>query len=204
MILRAFGPTICLSAMLGIGPAFCQANPPPWFPIPTDAIYETGDTWTRAGKRYRLYGVQACLRGTSFTNERGVKRDCGEASLAMLVSLIRDLKPLCYAAATLDAGNTVLVFCFVTMPQGQHKGARIDLGTALISIGFGFASIKLDGQPVHAPYSIAEAQAKNTKSGLWAYADMLDPNSIILQNYKPPKAPYPAPAPVPSAGRKSQ
>ena len=51
------------------------------------AIYLTGDSWSAAGMTYRLYGVQACLRGTSFTNAHGLKRDCGEASLAMLAAL---------------------------------------------------------------------------------------------------------------------
>jgi endonuclease YncB( thermonuclease family) len=188
-----------LALVLTGAAAFAQSKPSPWFQIPTDSVYETGDTWAHGGKRYRLYGVQSCLRGTSFTNAKGVKRDCGEASVAMLVSLVRDLRPMCYAAATVDYGKTALVFCFATMEQGRNKGARVDLGTALISIGYGFASIKFDGQPVHAPYLIAQAQAKNTKSGLWAYADMPDPNAIILENYKPPKPLSEAPAPTSSA-----
>ena len=32
----------------------------------------------------RLYGVQACIRGTTFTNQSGEKVDCGEASLALI------------------------------------------------------------------------------------------------------------------------
>ena len=125
---------IALVAALSTSPALSQAKPSPWFPVPADAIFETGDTWTAGGKRYRLYGVQSCLRGTSFTNAKGVKRDCGEASLAMLVSLVRDLRPMCYAAASVDYGRTVLVFCFATMEQGNNKGSRVDLGTALIWI----------------------------------------------------------------------
>ena len=161
-------PAIALLAALSTTSTLAQTKPSPWFPIPQDAIYETGDTWIAGGKRYRLYGVQSCLRATSFTNAKGVKRDCGEASLAMLVSLVRDLRPMCYAAANIDYGRTVLVFCFATMEQGRNKGSRLDLGTALISIGYAFASVTLDGRPVYAPYLIAEAQAKNTKSGLWA------------------------------------
>jgi len=188
--------SILMLAALLPGPVLAQGKPSPWFQIPTDAVYETGDAWSHGGKRFRLYGVQSCLRGTSFTNAKGVKRDCGEASLAMLVSLVRDLRPMCYAAAIVDYGKTVLVFCFATMEQGRNKGARLDLGTALISIGYGFASIKFDGQPVYAPYLIAQAQAKNTKSGLWAYADMPDPNAIILENYKPPSVPNAARSPM--------
>ena len=101
---------------------------------------------------------------------------------------------MCYAAANIDYGRTALVFCFATMEQGNNKGSRVDLGTALISIGYAFASVTLDGRPVYSPYLIAETQAKNTKSGLWAYPDMPDPNAIILENYKPPKPAGPAPA----------
>jgi len=190
---------IALISALSTSPALSQAKPSPWFPVPADASYETGDTWTAGGKRYRLYGVQSCLRGTSFTNAKGVKRDCGEASLAMLVSLVRDLRPMCYAAASVDYGRTVLVFCFATMEQGNSKGSRVDLGTALISIGYAFASVTQGGSPIYAPYLIAEGQAKNTKSGLWAFPDMPDPNAIILENYKAPKPEGPAPAAVSSA-----
>ena len=114
--------------------------------------------------------------------------------MAMLVSLVRDLRPMCYAAANIDYGRTVLVFCFATMEQGRNKGSRLDLGTALISIGYAFASVTLVSRPVYSPYLIAETQAKNTKSGLWAYPDMPDPNAIILENYKPPKPAGPSPA----------
>ena len=160
-------------------------------PNSADASYETGDTWTAGGKRYRLYGVQSCLRGTSFTNAKGVKRDCGEASLAMLVSLVRDLRPMCYAAASFDYGRTVLVFCFATMEQGNNKGSRFDLGTALISIGYAFASVTLDGRPVYSPYLIAETQAKNTKSGLWAFpiCPTRTPSFLRITSLQSPQAP---------------
>jgi len=190
---------IALVAALSTSPTLAQTKPSPWFPVPADANYETGDTWTAGGKRYRLYGVQSCLRGTSFTNAKGVKRDCGEASLAMLVSLVRDLRPMCYSAANVDYGRTVLVFCFATMEQGNSKGSRVDLGTALISIGYAFASVTQGGSPIYAPYLIAEGQAKNTKSGLWAFPDMPDPNAIILLNYKSPKPAGPSPSAASSA-----
>ena len=35
-----------------------------WFAFPTNAVFETGDTWAANGQRFRLYGVQSCLRGT--------------------------------------------------------------------------------------------------------------------------------------------
>ena len=205
MTMALLRPAIALIAALSTSPALSQTEPSPWFPVPADASYETGDTWIAGGKRYRLYGVQSCLRGTSFTNAKGVKRDCGEASLAMLVSLVRDLRPMCYAAANVDYGRTVLVFCFATMEQGSNKGSRVDLGTALISIGYAFASVTEGGSPIYAPYLIAQGQAKSTKSGLWAFPDMPDPNAIILENYKASKPAGPAPAAAsPARDRKPQ
>lgn len=139
------------------------------------------------GRRFRLYGVQSCLRQTSFTHEHNQKRDCGEASLAMLIALIRDLKPLCYATATIAGSQTQFVFCFGVgvVPQGRDKGARVDLGMPLITLGYGFASLKLDGAPVHQPYQAAPQLAKSSKAGLWAYADLPEPNAIILQAARP-------------------
>lgn len=152
----------------------------PWFEIPTNATFETGDTWTVEGKRFRLYGVQSCLRQTSFTNEHDQKRDCGEASLAMLIALIRDLKPLCYSAAIVGA-QTQFVFCFGVIPQGRDKGARVDLGMSLVTLGYGFASLKLDGTPVHQPYLAAQQLAESSRAGLWAYPDFPEPNAVMLQ-----------------------
>ncbi len=153
----------------------------PWFEIPVNATFETGDTWAVEGKRFRLYGVQSCLRQTSFTNEHEQTRDCGEASLAMLIALIRDIKPLCYAAATIAGSQTQLVFCFGAVPEGRNKGARVDLGMSLVTLGYGFASLKLDGTPVHQPYLAAQQLAKSSRAGLWAYLDLPEPNTIMLQ-----------------------
>ena len=158
------------------------ATPPSqWFPVPANAVFETGDAWSVGDTHYRLYGVQSCLRGTAFTNALGIKRDCGEASLAVLASLIRDLRPQCYQAAVLPAAKTIFVFCFATLAQGQSAGSRIDLGTGLISLGYGFASLKPDGQPVHMPYFVAQLVAQRSKTGLWAFADLPEPNAIILR-----------------------
>ena len=193
-------PAIALVAALSTTSTLAQTKPSPWFPIPPDA--QSMKLATRGLLEANAIVFTACnhaCAAPSFTNAKGVKRDCGEASLAMLVSLVRDLRPMCYAAANIDYGRTVLVFCFATMEQGRNKGSRLDLGTALISIGYAFASVTLDGRPVYSPYLVAEAQAKNTKSGLWAYPDMPDPNAIILENYKPPKPGGPSPAAASSA-----
>ncbi len=155
-----------------------------WFPVQADAIYQTGDSWRAEGVTYRLYGVQACLRGTSFTNIFGLKRDCGEASLTMLAALIRDLQPQCYAAAEQPKAATVFVFCVATRLEGVGKGSRIDLGTALIVLGFAFAALTPDGRPVHAPYLEAQRRAQQSQAGLWAFSDLPDPNAIILETLR--------------------
>lgn len=160
-------------------PAVGQTSP--WAAIPENAIFETGDSWIAGGQRFRLYGVQACLRGTAFTNASGQKRDCGEASLAMLISLIRDYRPLC-APVLEGAPNGIRYVTCVVAPKGsQSAGSRIDLGTALIASGFAFAALQPDGKPVHLPYFVAELDAKRAKAGLWAFADLPEPGPIILK-----------------------
>lgn len=170
-----------VAPFLTLNVAFAETPASRWFPVPANALYLTGDSWADAGVTYRLYGVQSCLRGTTFTNAHGLQRDCGEASLAMLVALTRDLRPQCYAAAEQPATRTVFVFCVVTRITGAGAGSRIDLGTALIATGFAFAALKPDGQPVHAPYFVAQLVAQRAKAGLWAFADLPDPNAIILR-----------------------
>lgn len=170
-----FAPWLTLNA------AFAEAPASRWFPVPADARYLTGDSWSDAGVTYRLYGVQSCLRGTRFTNAHGLERDCGEASLAMLVALTRDLRPQCYDAAEQPETKTVFVFCVATRVIGAGAGSRIDLGTALIATGFAFAALKPDSQPVHEPYFVAQLVAQRAKAGLWAFADLPEPNAIILR-----------------------
>lgn len=166
----------CLAAA---SPASTEPGPPAWFSVPASALYQTGESWTNGGVAYRLYGVQSCLRGTSFTNAHGAKRDCGEASLAMLVALIRDLGPQCYEAVRLTAIRTAFVVCVAQPRSGAGAGARIDLGTALIASGFAFAALGPDGNPVHQPYAAAEQVAERSRAGLWAFADLPNPNTAI-------------------------
>ena len=195
--------TVLSVCSMPLGGANAQTSPSPWFPVPPNAIYLTGDSWSVDNVTYRLYGVQACLRGTSFTNGHGMKRDCGEASLAMLVALTRDLRPQCYNAVEAPQTRTVFVFCVAIPTTGAGAGSRIDLGTALIATGFAFASLKPDGQPVHPPYWVAEEVAAQSKAGLWAFADLPDPNAIILRTLRrpagaEPTSPAPAAAPTPN------
>ena len=152
-----------------------------WFAIPANAMFETGDSWSDGAKKFRLYGVQACLRGTYFTNNLGLKRDCGEASLAMLAALIRDFSPRCTKAAAAPDGQTMAVFCIASPSRGAGTGARIDLGTAMIASGFAFAALTPEGQPVHPPYLVAQLVAARKNAGLWAFADMPEPNRILFK-----------------------
>lgn len=176
------------------------AAPSAWFPVPETAVYQTGDSWTDHGVTYRLYGVQSCIRGTTATNAHGMKRDCGEASLAMLIALTRDLRPRCYQAAAV--AETKFVFCIASPKTGAAAGTRIDLGTALVSTGYAFASLRPDGKPVHMPYFVAQLGAQRSHAGLWAFRDVPEPNAIILRalNAQRPKATQQSGAGVP-AGR---
>jgi len=83
----------------------------------------------------------------------------------------------------LEAGTNSIrhVACVATPKSGRAAGLRIDLATALIAQGFAFAALQPDGKPVHMPYFVAELDAKRTKSGLWAFSDLPEPNAIILR-----------------------
>ena len=134
-------------------------------------MFESGESWNTNGKRFRLYGVRACDRGRSFINATGVKHDCGEASLAMLVSLIRDLNPVCTEVAKDEKAGVTHVICLALPDRGAGKGSRIDLGTALISSGFGFALRDAAGIAIHREYAVAEEVAKHGRNGLWRHGD---------------------------------
>jgi endonuclease YncB( thermonuclease family) len=106
----------------------------------TGVEFQTGDSWSQNGQTFRLYGVQACVRGTQFTNPAGVKTDCGEASVAYLAALIRDTKPRC--SAVTQAGTPPIIFTVCAAHVGQNT---LDLGTILISQGFAFAAVSPTG-----------------------------------------------------------
>lgn len=145
------------------------------FPIAASAALETGDTWVQGGTRLRLYGVQACIRGTFFVNGSGQRLDCGDASLAMLAALIKDTRPDCVPIAQ-QPGLQTFVTCFAAL-----EGKRVELGTMLITSGFAFAALKPDGSPVHLPYFVAEQVAKSGRRGLWAYSDVPHPSVALLR-----------------------
>jgi endonuclease YncB( thermonuclease family) len=187
--------SLAILTLIGIVLAFSAqtqgqtAEKPEWRPIAPDATFLTGDTWTKDQITYRLYGVQACIRGTTFTNEQTSKSDCGNASMLMLVNLVNDWRPMCYPVYQTQDAQTQFVICSARITRGQSAGAVIDLGTALISSGFAFASLNANGQPVDQAYLVSQMVAKNKKKGLWAFADVPDPNFIIMQKLKASVAP---------------
>jgi endonuclease YncB( thermonuclease family) len=160
-----------------------------WLPFPPNAVFETGDTWVANGQRFRLYGVQSCLRGTFFTNTQGQRIDCGEAGVAMLASMVRDLKPLCNVSAR--SSDVSYVVCMANVSV-QGRVTRLDLATALITAGYSFAAFNPDGRPVHEPYFVAQVAAQQAKRGFYAFMDVPDPNVILLRALRPQAPATPA------------
>lgn len=149
-----------------------SAAPEGYFDLRPGVTLVTGDTWIAEGKRYRLYGVQSCLRGTAYTDRSGEKRDCGEASLFLLAAYIKDIHPVCAPVAT--SADTTFVACYATV-----GGERLDLANILIASGFAFAALDAGGMPFHAPYAVVEQKARGSRTGLWQFNDVQHP-SILL------------------------
>jgi endonuclease YncB( thermonuclease family) len=162
----------------GLAVSAPKVAPLPVFDIPLAGVqFQTGDTWTQGGQTFRLYAVQSCIRGTTFTNAAGMKRDCGEASIAYFAALIKDAKPRCTALA--QSGSVTFAVC------AAHIGAQtLDLGTILITQGFAFAATDPSGKPVNFQYAVAEGEAQKNKRGLWASSDLPHPSSILRNAYQ--------------------
>jgi endonuclease YncB( thermonuclease family) len=154
-----------------------------WQAIPANAVFETGDTWTANGKTYRLFGLQSCIRGTFVTTNDGMKRDCGDLSLAMLIGLVKAWSPLCAVVALNPSIRYVMCYADV---EAAGRRQRIELGTALISSGFAFAAQNSLGDPANISYWAAEQQAEKARAGLWAYRDLPNPNDLLLKALKTP------------------
>ncbi|MFA1676869.1 thermonuclease family protein [Rhizobium mongolense] len=169
-------PVIQVQAQQDPPPQAQQAAPQQEFiAFPTTAQFETGDTWIADGRRYRLYGLQTCLRGTQVTLSQGVIRDCGELNLIMTQALIRDTKPVCTTVKDLDKNNAVVV-CQTTTGQRGY-----DLATYMIAQGWGFAAVDGAGNLIVPGYRVAEEAARNARVGLWAYSDLPHPVSVLIQ-----------------------
>lgn len=135
-------------------------------------ILESGDAWSMSGRRFRLYGVQSCLRGTVYTDLQNRRRDCGDASLAVFSAFIKDTGPSC--APIVKSADVTYVVCYATV-----AGKKIDLGTAMISEGYAFASLDRQGLPLNPAYAVAEQEARSRKAGLWQFPDIQHPALVM-------------------------
>ncbi|WP_028055491.1 thermonuclease family protein [Sinorhizobium medicae] len=161
-----------LSLLLALLPTFVSAAPAGYCDLLPGVTLETGDTWVANGERFRLYGVQSCLRGTAYTDKHGQKRDCGEASLAVLAAYIKDTKPVC--APVVKKDGIAYVVCYATVGK-----QRLDLANVLITSGYAFAALNGEGMPYHVPYAVAEKLARDKRAGLWQFEDVQHP-AILL------------------------
>lgn len=130
-------------------------------PFSSNVTFETGDTWAHNGRKYRLFGVQSCLRGTTYRSADGEESDCGLRSLASLAAMFSTGTVGCQPIGTASDRATFVV-CAANIDK-----ATVDVGTALISAGAAFAATLPSGAPVSAAYAVAELAAKDSRIGLW-------------------------------------
>lgn len=155
------------------------AAPPGYFDLAPGVTLTSGESWTDGDKTYRLYGVQSCLRSTTYTNAAGQVADCGDASLAMFAAYIKDTKPVC--APVIVIGELTYVMCYAAI-----GGEQLDLGTLLVSSGFAFAALDKEGLPYSANYAVAEQTAREQNRGLWQFSDVQHPAiALAIQANKP-------------------
>ncbi len=150
--LTMFFAILCASQVLG------QAET---IPLPSHVTFESGDTWGQEGRRYRLFGVQSCIRGTIYRSPEGQDDDCGLRSLASLAALFSTGTVRCQPIGSAKDGTTFVV-CAANI-----KDATVDVGMAMISSGAAFAATLPSGTPVSTAYAVAELAAKDSRSGLW-------------------------------------
>lgn len=163
-----------LCALMGFLTSHAVAAPAGYFDLTPGIRLDTGDAWEFGAKRYRLYGVQSCLRGTFYTDASGARRDCGEASMVVLAAFIKDTKPVC--APVVETGGLTFVICYADIEK-----QRLDLGMMMITKGYAFAALGRDGLPVHPPYAVAEQEARSAGEGLWQFKEVQHP-AILLSH----------------------
>lgn len=154
-------------------PALAQV---PTIAFTDGVVIETGDTWSHAGQKYRLYGVQACIRGTTFSKPSSEIVDCGGYSIASLAALFATQTVACQPIGAARDSATIVV-CAARIGE-----ANVDVGTALIASGAAFAAIYPSSVPVVSAYLVAELSAKQRKEGLWA-GQFEHPAKAILDDY---------------------
>lgn len=168
-------PPALLLALTFVSTPAAAAPPEGYFELKSGVTLESGDGWQDGGRHFRLFGVQACLRGTVYTDKSGARRDCGEASLAVFAAYIADTHPVCAQVAR--SAGTVFVSCYATIGVD-----RLDLANLMISSGFAFASLDERGLPYHAAYAVAEQAARERGVGLWQFEDVQHPAILLGQS----------------------
>ncbi len=131
-------------------------------PFSSDVTFETGDTWSHEGRRYRLFGVQSCIRGTTYRAPDGQEGDCGIRSLASLAALFSTGTVGCQPIGKAKDGAS-FVICAVKISD-----STVDVGAAIISAGVAFAATLPSGSPVSTAYAVAELAAQDNQNGFWA------------------------------------
>ena len=143
--------------------------------FPAGVEFETGDTWNYEGRKFRLFGVQACLRGTVYHVPDGTEEDCGMRSIGSLAALFSTGTVACQPMGAANDDATFVVCA------AELDGEMIDVGTGLISSGAAFAAVRPSGVVVLSSYAIAESVAKESNSGLWA-GQFIHPNALLAAN----------------------
>lgn len=142
--------------------------------FPAAVQFETGDTWAHEGAKFRLFGVQACLRDTRYRLPGGEEGDCGLRSIGALAALFSTNTIACQPVGIANDGATFVVCA------AEVGGMTVDVGTALISSGFAFAAARPSGAAVLPAYAAAEAVAKEDGSGLWT-GQFVHPGALLLR-----------------------
>ncbi|WP_457661943.1 thermonuclease family protein [Sinorhizobium medicae] len=164
---------IRLSSVLALLLASVAAAQEETISFPASVSFETGDTWIYESREFRLFGVQSCLRGTTFRSPEGDEVDCGMRSIASIAALFSTGSIGCQPVGHAKDDATFVV-CAAEIDR-----ATVDVGTALISSGAAFAAAFPSGAPVSGAYAIAEIAAKDNRSGLWA-GTFVHPVSLLL------------------------
>ena len=164
-----FTAFLAAAAVFSVHPAHAD----PAFSVTSPIIYETGDSWSQQGRHYRLYGIQACIRGTAFVSASGAKGDCGAASVAMLAGLFENLQVNCTPVAFGPDGSTIVICA------GVSNDRPLDIGGAMISAGFAFSAEKPGGAPVSLAYFASEIRARADHAGLWGAASFTHPVQML-------------------------
>lgn len=142
--------------------------------FPAAVEFETGETWVHGGQRFRLFGVQACLRDTRYRLPGGEDGDCGLRSIGALAALFSTNTIACQPIGAAMDGATFVVCA------AEVGGTTVDVGTALISSGFAFAAVRPSSAAVLPAYAVAEAVAKEDGSGLWT-GQFIHPGALLLR-----------------------